>query len=502
MPVPRPTTTIASATPQDAPHEPDQTGAPVIAMPDSHPFQYKIRNVGNPPFNQFTSNERLQLSEEEKAELDALAAKYGGHPQLSDTSIGTPTRYMDFSRHIFDDEVDFSGRVLVNVTFSNSMFNSMADFRGTTFVGTSKFDNASFCDRSRFDDAAFENTVYFKKTKFQETTVFDGAKFSSAAYFDESEFSPSAGTARQALGGAGFRNTTFAGIASFERVQWNVPINFDGASFEDNVNYECGAFGREATFQRATFKRSSHFSAVNFKRQVNFNDASFLSTTYFRRTNFFEPPMFFETKLHEDTDFSDIDWQKAESSYTKPWWSNFATSSSRRKSKTVVVDAARAIQAWDRLALIMSKLEKNPGRHNFYRLRMRAQRRRDGWGILSLANWFFNLLCDYGWNVRKALFWWSFHFLAMGLLLFSQASPVGGVWQLVLEDSLLVSFSNAHAFLGLASEGGYLHGSRVRLAGFLGDSEVLHTVGVIQTIVGPILLFLLLLTLRNRFRLR
>ena len=162
-------------------------------------FQHEIRNVGNPPFNQFARNERLQLSEEEKTELDALAEKHGGHPQLSDTSIGTPTRYMDFSDYAFNDEVNFSGRILINVSFNKSMFNSLADFRNATFVGTSDFNNAKFWDRSRFDDVAFENTVYFKKTRFQETTVFDGAKFSSAAYFDESQFLPATGTGKHAL---------------------------------------------------------------------------------------------------------------------------------------------------------------------------------------------------------------------------------------------------------------------------------------------------------------
>ena len=36
-------------------------------------FQHEIRNVGKTPFNQFARNERLQLKEEEKAELDALS---------------------------------------------------------------------------------------------------------------------------------------------------------------------------------------------------------------------------------------------------------------------------------------------------------------------------------------------------------------------------------------------------------------------------------------------
>ena len=42
MPIPRPTTTTAPATPPSSPHEPDQTGAPVIAMPDSRPSRFSV----------------------------------------------------------------------------------------------------------------------------------------------------------------------------------------------------------------------------------------------------------------------------------------------------------------------------------------------------------------------------------------------------------------------------------------------------------------------------
>ena len=39
MPIPRPTTTTAPAAPRNSPHDLDQIGAPVIAMPDSRPLR-------------------------------------------------------------------------------------------------------------------------------------------------------------------------------------------------------------------------------------------------------------------------------------------------------------------------------------------------------------------------------------------------------------------------------------------------------------------------------
>ena len=66
--------------------------------------------------------------------------------------------------------------------------------------------------------------------------------------------------------------------------------------------------------------------------------------------------------------------------------------------------------------------------------------------------------------------------------------------------AIATSFSNAHAFLGLTSENGYLEAYRDVTEASL-DQWVMQLVGTGQAVLGPILLFLLLLTLRNRFRL-
>ena len=465
-------------------------------------FQHEIRNVGKPPFNQFARNERLQLKEEEKAELDALADRYGGHPPFSNASSKIPTHYMDFSDHAFDDDVCFSGRILINSSFRGTKFNSLADFRDSTFVGTSTFELANFEMRTRFDETVFENTVYFKNTIFREITVFDGTAFKVAAYFDGSQFLSVPGIRGGPFGGVGFRNTTFTNEVSFNEVVFDGPSNFEAATFREDANFRTSSFAGKADFQRVTFERVADFSSAEFRREANFNDASFKSTTYFRRSMFLEPPKFFETNLHEDTDFGGVDWHKAESCYAVSWWSKLASYRTQRKAKSDVVNASSAIQAWDRLALVMSKLEKLPERHNFYRLRMRAQRKQDGLGVLSFANWLFDVTCDYGWSIGRALLWWSLHYIAMGLFLFVQADPADKACATIFWDSLLVGFSNAHAFFGLTAYGGYLYESRLRLAAVIHDISVLNAVGVVQTILGPILLFLLLLTVRNRFRLR
>ncbi|MDE0303414.1 MAG: hypothetical protein OXI87_00810 [Albidovulum sp.] len=174
----------------------------------------------------------------------------------------------------------------------------------------------------------------------------------------------------------------------------------------------------------------------------------------------------------------------------------------------VSVLAGNAVRARDRLALIMSQREKLPERHEYFRLKMPAQRQRDGYRSLSsIANWLFDKSSDYGWGIGRAFFWWCFHILAGAVILASvalyrAAAVDSGSFLRMTWNGLLFSFANSLAFLRLGSDGGYLHASYEALKTATNDADwVFDTVGTLQAVLGPILLFLVLLTLRNRFRL-
>lgn len=472
-------------------------------------LQHRIRNFGSPPLNEFENNARLGLKAMEVLQLEDFAQEHGGHPEFTFGKDGRLTGYMNFSDHTFSEEVCFAGRILVGATFCRTRFNKLADFRDVVFANVTDFEGVLFANRSRFDDAAFENTVYFRRAAFMETTVFDRSTFKVAAYFDYSKFLPIQGPKGSLFGGVGFRNSNFTEEVQFQGATFGVRTHFEGAKLKGRADFTAARFEEYAEFQRAEFDNMTNFSSAKFRKEVRFHDAIFRSTTDFHNAEFLQPPKFFGTDLHEDTSFHGISWRRAERCYAASWWSRMssiwskvASRSSEQNTGSDTVDAGSAIQAWDRLALMMSKLEKLPERHEFYRLRMRAQRRRDGLGVLALMNWLFDVLCDYGWSVRRALFWWFLHLVGVGLFIFTHANHSDSNIVRVLLDSLAVSFSNAHVFFGLTSKGGYLYEARQRLAGLIEDASVLSILGTIQTVVGPILLFLLLLTLRNRFRLR
>ena len=199
-------------------------------LPDE--VKHAIRNVGHPPFNKFSQNNRLALTDDEKLELDDLAEKNGGHPQFPQESAGGLASYMDFSDQEFVDGASFGQRVLLRASFKGATFEGKVDFRTATFTDPADFEGAIFKDRARFDDATFENTVYFKGAKFKETAVFNKSTFKAGAYFQGVLFLPKEGFQGELLGGVGFQKTTFTGEASFENATFKVGASFDGATLD------------------------------------------------------------------------------------------------------------------------------------------------------------------------------------------------------------------------------------------------------------------------------
>lgn len=419
---------------------------------------------------------------QETSALENFSNISGGPQALPDGSGVALESFMDFSNVEFDDDVSFAGRILIGADFRNTNFERNANFSDTEFLGITSFEGAKFrCantglwDGTSFNRSTFHNTVRFNSTEFGFKTRFDGATFHSGVYFRDAKFNPEA-----------YRGRVPSGYVSFA-----------GCRFDGDTDFACAAFEYGVDFAEVKFRDSVKFDGTIFRNIARFSNAKFQDTTSFRGATFGKPPRFFETELHEDVDFGQVDWKEAEQSYWR---------SKRRGDRlgSIENDADDAVRAWDRLALIMSQREKLPERHEFFRLKMRAQRQSDGRSLLSLTNLLFEALSDYGWSIGRAFSCWIGHIVlgTFGLVLTLAVYPACDRWNFwqAIWDGALVSFANAHAILGLASEGGYLHSARKNLYDAANAHFVLDAIGTLQAVLGPIFLFLVLLTLRNRFR--
>ena len=382
------------------------------------------------------------LSIEEKESLEALAGSYGGHPQFGE-------KYMDFRGHEFDGEVEFSNLALINSSFEGAQFSGETHFRNARFHLTTSFDRTCFKRRVFFDGGEFDGPVHYSGTEFWCGCSFSGARF-EVAWFDDAQFLE-----------RGFPSNISPGTL----------VNFTNVKFTSLVDFREAVFGNaDPKCTRGTWpERVADFSGATFAAQASFYKATFGSA-----------PAFFGASLHADTNFDRVHWEKGGGKRVQPGY---------------------AVRAWERLELIMSQLEKPLDRHRFFRLKMRYRRRTDG-PFLWILNKLFELTCDYGWGVQRAFVCWVCHWLGFALVLFVNSGLQTGTrdWWELARAALGVGFANGHAFLGLAKDGGYLEPSR-RLLECNDVWGLLSVAGTVQAVLGPTFLFLVLLTLRNRFRL-
>ena len=417
-------------------------------------------------------------------EINKFEESYGKPPKLSKTR--PIESFMDFKGMEFPKDISFAGRVLVGADFRNAVFKGKVDFTKTVFLGSTHFEGAKFLDTSpnqpisdasvSFSNSSFESEVNFTEVHFPSETEFGDTNFSGSVHFQGATFGKELGQEYHCVF---FDKSNFKSISIFSNTTFNIDVSFENVEF----------------------KYLTLFEETCFRKIVSFNNSKFHNMVSFRKASFDRPPKFYNTEIHEDMNFNGIDWNGAEQSYNRNHRQN-------DKMNSIEEDAENAIRAWDRLALIMSKQEKPAERHEFFRLKLRALRQRDGNSLLTGANWMFDKMADYGWGVKRVFIGWIFLIFggAITLIVSSlcQATDIDVllIW-MIIRDSLLVSFSNSVAFLGLGSEGGHLNDSFEDLKMATGQLRwVFSAVGSIQAVLGPILLFLVLLTLRNRFRLK
>lgn len=446
------------------------------------------------------------LTDDEKTRLDELADGSGGHPQYD----ANAPFYMDFANYTFESAADFSGLVLLRADFSGASFAQPAQFTDAVFVEETRFDCVKFLARTNFRRSVFGGEASFREAKFMGDVNMEQARFEQHSSFANAAF----------YGNADFNRGCFRGASTFSQAKFGI-ADFSGAKFHGDVSFTGAQFERAVTIKGSVFARSTDFSSAQFENGVDLTDSEFKATTNFGSTTFRDVPIMFNTKLHDDTDFAGVRWQDAEVGYG---------------SRHNIHRADDAIRAWERLELIMSTLEKPHERHQFYRRKMRARRKSSTsfgaarWLMVSL-NWLFEKTSDYGWGSVRALVIWFLHWFISSIILFFNASvgnpcdpalwrflytlitsPDGFIYEHgeIFLHALAVGFSNAHTILGLHAAGGYLETSRKSLqdaGGYCildGENATLclsNILGSFEAVVGPILLFLVLLTMRNRFRL-
>lgn len=333
------------------------------------------------------------------------------------------------------------------VNFSNTIFPHRLFARGLYFREYVSFTNAEFSE-----------SATFYKSVFCKDVSFNGAKFASERYRRSAIF-----TDVFIFGNAQFEDTKFFGFAHFNNAEISGNTHFISTKFCQDSYFQKTIFSGNGVFKSAKFSKGADFLAAEFKGPVSFADATFETRA----------PRFMDAKLPEA-----VTWR-------------------RIRLPPVPDDLDKAtddMEAYERLKLLMGDQNKHYDEHKFLRMELQCRevvnKRRP---LQVLASCLFRRVSDYGWSLGRPLLimlvLWALGAVAIYLIeQYAEAGSCLSAWQ-----AAALSFSNLFAFLGFG-----LHIMRDEIMGLTWRSEL---VAGIQIFCGPILLFLLGLALRNRFRL-
>lgn len=292
-----------------------------------------------------------------------------------------------------------------------------------------------------------------------------------------------------------FENLVFTKAVDFRGFLFPNIVSFSSSQFASSARFDGAVFMHEADFQDATFCRPVSFYQAEFLgRGVLFQGVQFRSHTSFALAHFCEDvPDFRDAKLAEATEWHASKWPSAP----------------KRK-----FSAQQQVYAYERLKAEMERLKKHEDEQFFFGKELRARRallwftainkggqrtepeksrtlsERVDAGFRWLLNWSYDFFSGYGLSIGRPLVALG-ALLCVGAVIFATTNSLDdgplGPW-----EALELSATNLISFLPFKPDK-WVTAHLSTNAKWLGNA---------QSFFGLVLLFLLGLALRNRFRMK
>lgn len=225
-----------------------------------------------------------------------------------------------FSRFVFAESVDFHKSKFNEADFSAVRFTSGANFSESKFEGRTNFRAANFGEMTIFEwtlfvywadfhGAQFGGVALFTRSKFARTADFMDAHFDNRASFSGCEFEAEADFVGTHFTGRGdFLSTEFGGGARFEHSQFGAGANFMGAEFSRAASFGATHFNLMADFTSTHFNREAEFGFAGFSGEVRFWGTRFTEKADFHHGHFHGRTLFFGANKNNRivTVFSDV----------------------------------------------------------------------------------------------------------------------------------------------------------------------------------------------------
>ncbi len=376
---------------------------------------------------------------------------------------------IDLSNMMVDELKDFSNFIFpVDANFKNTKFSKDVLFENAVFFGTANFENVKFHktpethkETAKFKDAVFKNTANFNKAIFNAYANFKGAHFGGRTIFQQAEF--------------GFHAPRFYGAT------FNNEIILNRIKLPEAKKNKLSEIKRDKDNEDETDNDI-------YQKTVEENKSAYETLIYL---------MGEQHKHHDRHRFfrEEMRWRQL---------GNILTRERRRDESREGVDEhnsiCRRIRHYSTIALfwlysecikplLPNKTDKN------YSIPQRLEN-----NVTIAFFWLYEKITDYGYSIGRAFSWWLGH-IFIGVIVIAIISWYACI---KLEDiafcSVSVSVANANPFVFIIIEDGSLMDCYEKLNKH--SPMIFGVVRGIQTFIGVTLLFLLLTTLRIRFRLK
>jgi uncharacterized protein YjbI with pentapeptide repeats len=442
----------------------------------------------------------------------------------------------------------FDGVLFVaSASFVRAVFGEHAGFEGASF-NSAHFSYSEFGHNPTFDDAVFSRLVQFDYASFGDHAYFRGTAFEGPAIFDMAEFGD--GATFEAHDPRVFNEAATERAKSLPEGHRELYLNrartADPSGFQ-RITYCRARFGSEDSgrdsgervFRSIVLWLPRLFHSPPHRMGSQDPGASFSGRTLhgfsdFSRAQFDQPPDFADVRQVDHLDLAGAVFSFRASGWPRwrYWTTQTATATRLRRlqrlaSEIHAVDAERDFAILERIAergiawsAWWAKVVRPWDFHRMMRatpvagVRRRGRRSGLDWlrgsatsawflisgvgrpAVLTMLTCCYRILSDFGRSVVLPTVWFIVSLFAFGFWYGTYVT--GGMsWK---KASALATFTMANAipFAG-ASRQAFVDSAAVL---FTSVPEGVHAIALAQGIVSAVLLFLIILALRNHFRIR
>ncbi len=383
------------------------------------------------------------------------------------------------------------------------LFPGDASFQSATFAGKARFDSAAFTGRAWFGSATFADSASFVRSVFKGDSHFDDTTFCKATWFDNATFSGNAKFSCTVFSGyasfnggvfsgeAAFLSATFSSVTNFERVVFSGPAIFDNAAFSGNAWFVSATFSGYTSFGGAAFKNFTSFANAKFRNVARFAGIKIERAFDITGATFARVPAFNQADFKQPPDLDDVKFP------LPVFW---------RGGKAGLVAQYRALR---RMAIQGADYERE-------QMAFKGELRSRRWTVdkwWSAGTWiglFYDGVADCGRSIVRPAGVWAASILLFAAFYWQRAAAgvearcaeAGGA----MVQALFLSVKNALVIFGGTRDARV---NQAYLCLYNGSAEQPHippTVTFVETLaqipVSATLIFLFLLAVKNRFKIK